>query len=63
MYGQTILRILNMNESNIRKLLIDGERVTLECKKVQDSVLNSLGGGKYSAFTNIIWRNDFSGRS
>lgn len=38
-----------MTEQDIYKLLADGERVTLECKKAQNGVPNSLWE-TYSAF-------------
>ena len=40
-----------MKEQNIHKLLANGERVTLECKKAQTCVPNSLWE-TYSAFAN-----------
>lgn len=40
-----------MNEQDIHKLLADGERVTLECKKAQYSVPNTIWE-TYSAFAN-----------
>ena len=51
-----------MKEQNIHKLLANGERATLECKKAQTCVPNSLGE-TYSEFTScrrmeseITWR-------
>jgi len=40
-----------MNEQDIHKLLADGERVTLECKKAQNNVPNTMWE-TYSAFAN-----------
>ncbi len=40
-----------MTEQDIYNLLADGERVTLECKKAQNNVPNSLWD-TYSAFAN-----------
>ena len=40
-----------MNEQDIYNLLAEGERVTLECKKAQSNLLNSLWE-TYSAFAN-----------
>lgn len=42
---------VKMNGLNIHKLLAEGERVTLECKKAQNNVPNSLWE-TYSAFAN-----------
>ena len=42
-----------MDKHNIIKLLAEGERVTLECKKAQNAVPTSLWN-TYSAFANTI---------